>query len=167
MKYRTLVLAGMVAVGVISGYTTALTQGTTGASSEGSLSVQLSIPRLVRIQGLQDIDLGTYTGAGDLQGASNACVKRNGAGSYSVTATSINAFALMDSASVPYGVTWGGQPLDHGVVLAGQTPEAVALKGVCGATAMNKIGVRVQAVHLQIAPPGVYTDVLTLLVQPD
>lgn len=32
---------------------------------------------------------------------------------------------------------------------------------------MNKIGVSVQAVHLQIAPPGVYADVLTLMVQPD
>ena len=167
MKYRALVLAGMVAVGVISGYTTALTQGTTAAGSEGSLSIRLSIPLLVRIQGLQDIDLGTYTGAGDLQGASNACVKRNGAGSYSVTATSINAFALTGSASVPYGVTWGGQPLGHGVVLAGQTPEVAVLKGACGTTAMNKIVVSVQAVHLQIAPPGVYADVLTLMVQPD
>lgn len=167
MKYRALVLSGMVVVGVISGYVTALTQGTTGTSSEGRLSIQLSIPLLIKIQGLQDIDLGTYTGTGDLQGASNACVKRNGAGSYSVTATSINAFALTGSASVPYGVTWGGQPLGQGVVLAGQIPEAVAFKEACGATAMNKIGVSVRAVDLQVAPPGMYTDVLTLMVQPD
>lgn len=167
MKYRALVLAGMVAVGVVSGYTTALTQGTTGMSSEGSLSIQLSIPPLVKIQGLQDIDLGTYTGAGDLQGASNACVKRNGAGAYSVTATSINAFALTGSARVPYGVTWGGQPLGQGVVLAGQIPEAVTLQEVCGATAMNKIGVRVQAADLLAAPSGAYTDTLTLIVVPE
>lgn len=167
MTYRALVLAGIMTIVVVSGDTTALTQGTAGASSEGSLSIQLSIPALVKIQGLQDIDLGSYTGAGDLQGASNACVKRNGAGTYSVTASSINAFALTGSASVPYDVTWGGQPLGQGVVLAGQIPEAVALQEVCGATAMNKVGVRVQAADLQAAPSGAYTDTLTLIVVPE
>ena len=167
MKYRALVLAGMVAVGVLSGHTIALTQGTTGTSSEGSLSIQLSIPPLVRIQGLQDIDLGSYPGTGNLLGFSDACVQRNGKGTYSVSASSLNMFTLVGGVSLAYGLTWGGQPLGLGVVLGGQVPDATALRGICGNSASNRVGVKMLATDLQAAPPGMYTDVLTLMVQPD
>lgn len=170
MKYEARILTVMmvaVAGAMASGSLRALSQGAPGTVSEGSLSIQLSIPPLVRIQGLKDIDLGSYTGTGNLVGASDACVQRNGPGTYSVAATSTNMFTLMGATGLAYGVTWGGQPLGQGVVLGGQVAEATSLQGACGITAMNKIGVRVQAADLQEAPSGLYTDTLTLIVVPE
>lgn len=154
----------VVGLGAAGGGLLAATQGLPGATSTGTLKINLTIPPLIRISGLTDINLGPYLGTGNLTGTSGACVRRNGTGTYSVTATSTNIFRLAGPASVPYTVTWGGRGLNHGEVLLGQATDAAALGDACGASSAEKVGITAQAADLQAASAGTYTDTVTLVV---
>jgi len=158
---RAVAVAGLVVPGAGA---MAVTQGSPGVTSTGRLVISMTIPPLVRISGLTDINLGSYTGTGNLTGVSGACVRRNGVGTYSVTATSTNTFRLAGPSSVPYTVTWGGRGLNHGEALLGRAIEAASLGGACGANSAEKVGVTALAADLQGASAGAYTDTVTLVV---
>lgn len=152
----------------------AATQGTLGATSQGTLDITLTIDPLVQISALDDIALGTYTGGGDMTGADDLCVYSNNGG-YDITATGNGAgqaFELIGgSANIPYTVEWAttagaatGTSLTSGVTLAGQggtftTPN-------CNGADNARVIVTVDSTTLAAAPADSYTGVLTLLVAP-
>lgn len=158
---RAVAVAGLVVPGTAA---MAESQGNAGVTSTGRVVISMTIPPLVKISGLTDINLGSYNGTGNLAGTSAACVRRNSAGTYSVTATSINAFRLAGPSSVPYTVTWGGRSLNHGEALLGRAIDAASLGGACGTNSAAKVGVMALAADLKAASAGAYEDTVTLVV---
>ncbi|MCW9015528.1 MAG: hypothetical protein OQJ89_01045, partial [Kangiellaceae bacterium] len=73
MKYSRLVKTTLFALGVASSSVMAATQGTLGTTSTGTLDITLDIDNLMRVSNLDDINLGTYAGAGNLTGSDAFC----------------------------------------------------------------------------------------------
>lgn len=150
--------------------------GSLGATSTGDLDVRVDIADRVQISGLNDIDFGAYAGAGDLDGSDAFCVYRNGTGSYNVTISSAGAdggnFRLSNGTSfIAYSVRFnddaditGGSDVSSGDTLAG-TGSATSV--TCGGASNASLGVSIAANALQAAPSGIYTDTITLLVEPN
>jgi hypothetical protein len=153
----------------------AATQGSLGATSQGTLDITLTIDPLVQISALDDIALGTYAGGGDMTSADDLCVYSNNGG-YDITATGNGAGQAFEltgtsSATIPYTVEWAtsagagsGTALTTAVALAGQggtfsTPD-------CGGVDNAQVIVTVADADLASAPSDSYTGVLTLLVAP-
>lgn len=146
----------------------AANDGEVGVSSTGDLEVRLMIPDLIRLSGLQDIDLGTYSGDGqDLTGSSTACVRRNSAGSYSITGTSANGSYQMvsGSESIPYTVTWGGAVLVYNTPLINQVADSGSLNSC--PDVQDRLEITVQGSDMDAVPSGAYTDTLILMVAPE
>ena len=178
MRNKILAVAMAVAGVAFSGASVAATQGTVGATSSGSVVINATIPKLIRITGLANItmvlpapvddDLG-YTAAAT--GSSPACVRQNGGtATYGILATSANtAFELANGAlaPVPYTLTWGGAALAYNTALTAQTPDSTTL-GACGAVA-DKLEVSISAADLNDAEGSStpYTDTVTLVVTPE
>ncbi len=103
-RLKMLSMAGLLAS---SSLTLAATDGDLSTtSSEGSTRITAEVPKMVRITGLQDLDLGKYDPAnhGDLYATTKFCVYRNshggtfemqmrgdGAGSWQLAAGCISA----------------------------------------------------------------------------
>jgi hypothetical protein len=143
------------------------TDGRIGATSTGSTTITLIIPNRIRVTGIKDITLGTYSGAA-LTGSSPACVSQNGPGTYSVTLTSANGrFALASTtqtATVPYAVAWAAAPLRYNTAsgaFATDTPSLAACTPVA-----NRLTVTVPREAMDDAAPGAYADTLTVMVAP-
>src|SRR5690606_17204771 len=65
----------------------AATDGTVGINSEGSTDLNLSIPNLVKITGIADLNFGLYSPPGDAEVDDDVCVYTNApSGNYQVTA---------------------------------------------------------------------------------
>jgi spore coat protein U-like protein len=143
--------------------------GTVGTTSEGRLDIDLLIPQLIRITGLQDIDLGTYDGDGaDRSANANACVRGNDQFNYRVTATSENgAFVLRDDGEtdILYTVSWAGDPLDYDTVSEEDYEVDSQSLGSCSG-GENRVAINVPAAGMDQAVPGAYTDTLILTVEP-
>lgn len=178
MRNKFLAVA-MAAVGLaVSGVSMAATNGTVGATSTGTVVINATIPKLIRITGLADItmvlpapvddDLG-YTAAAT--GSSPACVRQNGGtATYGIVATSANtAFELTNGtlAPVPYSLTWGGTALAYNAALTAQAPDSTTL-GSCADVA-GKLEVSIAAADLNDAEGSAvdYTDTVTLVVTPE
>ncbi|MCC5888714.1 MAG: spore coat protein U domain-containing protein [Gammaproteobacteria bacterium] len=161
---------------VAAGTAYSANDGSLGATSTGDLTVSVDIANRVQISGLNDIDFGTYAGSGDLERSDDFCVYRNGTGSYNVTISSSQAeggsFRLVNGPNaIPYSVRFndaaditGGSDVSSGDTLAG-TGSATSL--TCGGSSNASLGVSIAASALQAAPSGFYTDVITLLVEPN
>jgi hypothetical protein len=152
----------------------AATQGTLGATSQGSLNITLTIDALVQISALNDIDLGTYTGGGNITGVDDLCVYSN-IGGYHITATGNgagSAFQLIGAgATIPYAVEWAdsagaqtGDPMTSGTVLTNQSGTFTTPN--CGGGNNARVIVTVNSTDLAAAPAQAYTGVLTLVVAP-
>lgn len=168
MRNKILAVA-MAAAGVaVSATSMAATNGNVGTTSAGTAVINLTIPSLIRITDLADVNLGTYNGDSiDRTGSSPACVRRNSAGNYSVTATSANGSFVLTSVpatTIPYTLTWGGTGLTYGAALGGQVADSATL-GSCTPVA-GKLGVNVPAAGMDAAQPGAYTDTVTVTVAP-
>lgn len=157
-----------------AGMANAATDGTLGATSQGSLNITLTIDPLVQISDLDDIDLGTFTGTGPMTGSDNVCVYSNNGG-FNITATgngAANAFTLAgSSATIPYSVEWAntsgatsGTSMSTGTPLNGQTPTFAGAD--CGGGTNTTVLVTVGTADLGVAPTDSYAGVLTLLVAP-
>ncbi len=171
MKLNKFAVAAMVAGMGLSAGAMAATQGTVGATSQGDLLIEVTVPALIRITDLADINLGTYNGDGvDRTGTSPACVRRNNAGTYGIVATSANGSFTMvpDGAAattVAYTVSWGGAPLTYNTNLPAQVADSATL-GACAPVA-GKLSVTAAATALDAAEPDRYTDTLILTVTPE
>lgn len=143
-------------------------------SFASTLTLTLNLPDTVRISNLNDIDLGSYTGA-DLTAADSLCVYRASGLSYAVTATGSGpggSFTLTDGAGsqVPFSASWndgaGAVVLAPGVLLSGRT-NSMAGSDTCNFGANNNavLSVLVSAADLQLAPAGSHSGVITLTVE--
>lgn len=145
------------------------------ASSQGDLTINLSIPNIVRITGLTDINLGTYAGV-DVSGSDALCVYRNVTGNYSITAESTNTdaggtFKLKGAGAdyIPYSVDWtdtvGPTALTEGLQDTTMTGASIT-STTCGGGTNHSVTVSVAALDADAATAtGAYSDVLVLTVE--
>lgn len=176
MKYSRLVKTSLFALGLSSAAVFAATQGSLGTTSTGDLIINLDIDSLVRVNNLNDIDLGTFSGgAGDLSGADNFCIYRNGAGNFNITMTGSgagSAFTLTDGTNtLPYSVEFTNSTpnaMTAGTLLAAQSG-AFTANDTCDSGASDNVSVSVTVANGALAsvPAGSYTGTLTMVVAPE
>lgn len=164
-----------------AGTAEASTQGSLGASSTGSVTINASVPARVRISGLADVDLTNVDPAVDASVAQDICVWSNTVTrGYQVTASgsgTANAFTLANGAlpEVAYTVEWAassgqsnGTPLSTGSALTGQTSSATNSNCASGPASSASLIVKVGSTDLQAMPAATtYTGTLTLVVAPE
>jgi hypothetical protein len=143
-------------------------------------TITITIPALVQISGLSDIALLPINIASSVQGNTTACVYSNNItplGSYFVTATSTNASAgsfrvKQGSSFITYNAFWNNTSspiqstaLSSGAKTALQTG-ASSTSLSCGGTPNANFNLSFSASQIAGAPPGVYTDTVTILISP-
>lgn len=164
-----------------AGAAEASTQGSLGATSTGSVTINASVPARVRISGLADVDLTNVDPSTDASVAQDICVYSNTVTrGYQVTATgsgTANAFTLANGAlpEVPYSVEWAASPgqtsgsvLATGSALTGQTSAATNSNCASGPASSASLIVKVGSTDLQAMPAATtFTGTLTLVVAPE
>jgi hypothetical protein len=152
----------------------AIWAGTATADRDSaSARITLTIPPLVSISHLDDIQLGSWSGQGDLAEMQTVCVWSSSK-EYSITASSSashsQSFALTaeHGAPIPYQVFWNDgfstQQLEPEQRLHGISSTAANRDCSDGAEGMAGLTVRVPEASLQAAPPGDYHDTLVLTI---
>ncbi|MFO0989289.1 MAG: hypothetical protein U1F37_18320 [Alphaproteobacteria bacterium] len=154
----------------------AATQGTVGSTSTGSVTINATVPNLVRITNLDDINLGTWSGSGDMTGSDNVCVWST-TRKYNITATgsgAAGAFTLSDGGTntVAYSVQWAqtsgastGTALTSGTALTAQNTSTTST--TCSGGSNSTLIVKILDAALQAAPAASYSGTLTLVVAPE
>ncbi len=174
MNYSQLVKTSLFALTLSSASVMAATQGLLGTSSTGTIDINLDIDPLVMVSNLGDINLGTYSGAGNLTGTDTFCVYRNGAGNYNITMNgsgAADAYLLNDGGTnnLAYTVSFtngSANAMTTLTPLAAQTG-ANTTSTNCGGTDNVSVGVTVANAALAAAPAGTYTGSLTIIVAPE
>jgi hypothetical protein len=150
-------------------------QGGNGSETRTkNFTIDVTLPDLVRISQMDDLDLGTYDGINDSTGTDFICVYRNGlSGAYNIAAQgdgAANAFEIADgSNALSYQVeyddgtgfvilTAAGAPLNR----ANADPNATD----CGGVSNAQVRVTVFAIDMDAVPVGNYAGTLTLTVAP-
>ena len=179
LRYAAINVAA--ALSLLSSPAWGATQGSFGATSTGSISIDASVPGRVRISGLSDVSFSNVDPSLAAIDAQNICVWSNtSTRGYSITATgsgAANAFTLTDGASpeVPYTVEWAqtsgqtsGTSLTAGSALTGQTSTAINADCTAGPAASASLIVSMGSPTLQGMTAGVtYAGTLTLVVAPE
>lgn len=162
----------------IPGAAVAATQGTSGATSTGSIGISATVPGRVQISGLTDMAFGTVDPASAASKNEDLCVWSNTSGrGYQVTASgsgASNAFTLSDGTNtLPYSVQWAGTSgqvsgtaLTAGTALTGLTSTATSPTCSTGDSATASLIVNMTAANLQAAVASTYNGTLTLVVAP-
>lgn len=159
-----------VALSVFSGTTHAATQGKLGHFSRAEIGVSLTIHPLIKVSGVQDIQLSAEQGEA-IEGTTPVCVGGTYQGSYSIAARGgggANDF-ILDSGedTLSYAVTYsdsGGAVELQPSGSAASRPLAANLNCTAGANA--KLSVYVDGTESAAATPGIYNGTLTLVVSP-
>lgn len=135
-------------------------------------SYSVTIPELVQITNLDDIDLGVFNGVSDAIGSDQLCVFRNGAADYALRASGgVNAtdpFVLSNgSATLSYQVSFreGSGAFTQrtpGQLLTGLSGSAVQ---DCGGGTNAEVQVRVNQSEMMTNAPGTYTGVLYIVAE--
>jgi hypothetical protein len=169
-------LAVLVCVGLMfSGVAEAASDGILGAASSGTTLVTLTIPEQFRISKMKDISLGSFSGQ-DLSGSTDVCVYSNGPGAYQVRITgSTGGFKLENadhSGQIPMNVGWhdaagaaGAMPVSHGA--ASPMTSANTQSADCAQGANANLSVAVDRTAMASAAPGVYSNTLTVMIEPN
>jgi spore coat protein U-like protein len=149
----------------------AASQGTLGATSSGSIDIDLIIPNLAQISGLDDLST-TWTG-GNVAMTENFCVFST-TRSYTIQADSANGtgtdFRLHNGGNyIVYDVDWTDTApvtvnLNHGSPSA--TLASSATSATCGGGTNTSLTVNIVGTAISAVPAATYTDTLTLLVTP-
>ncbi len=152
--------------------------GSMGATSNGSSSVSVTIPSLVRITGIADLTIASYSSPSSFA-ADDVCVYSNTAVGYDITATSSEGSFVLTNTGPPatqigYAVEWNassgqtsGTALTYNTALTGQsTGGANPTCGNVGGANASLI-VRVTDSDLGTAPAQTYTGTLLLLIEPN
>lgn len=180
-QFRMSLLAGIAGSLLIAAPAAASTQGSFGATSTGSLTINASVPGRVRISGLSDVTFTNADPTVDATNAQNVCVWSNtSTRGYTITASgsgAANAFTLASGAlpEVPYTVEWAsssgqtsGTSLTAGAALTGQTSSAINSDCSAGPAASASLVVSMASSTLQSMTAGVtYNGTLTLVVAPE
>ncbi|MEQ8690876.1 MAG: hypothetical protein RIC89_08575 [Pseudomonadales bacterium] len=164
------------------------TQGSAGDTSTGSVDISYVQGLNARINGFDDLSLGTWSGSGPMTANDDLCVARTGVGFFGLGAYRIlasgdgapgdpAAFTLSNgTGSISYNAyfndqtgTTGRQPLTPGAVLTGQSGSGTAFffNLIFGCAWLNaNVSVEVPASELSGAA-GVYSGTLTLTLIPE
>lgn len=138
-------------------------------------SFSVTLPELVQITDLDNIDLGGFDGVNDLIEGDEICIFRNGFGNFRIKASGgpsdVDAFLLSNGAGqIPYQVAFKGDGMASFVSLA----EGEWLAGSnghgsqdCGGGTNASVQVTALAADMATATPGTYTGTLYLTVEPD
>ena len=159
----------------------AANQGSLGANSTGSVTIQASVPARVRISGLNDISFINADPAAEARNSQSVCVWSNTATrGYNITASGSGASGAFTLASatlpvVPYTVEWNtttgqtsGTALTAGTALTGRTSTATSSNCSSGPSASASLVVAVSSTALQGMTAGAtYNGTLTLVVAPE
>lgn len=169
----------------------AAVQGNSGTTSQGSVDISLISLISVRISGLDDLSLGTWSGTGDATGSDNICIGTNGIrggfpfgfGIYRILASGDGepgnpaAFTLSNGAGrLSYNAFFndatglaGRQPLTPGVALTDQRGSAFSLViNRFNGCVFNNANVSIAVPEAQLSgAAGVYTGTLTLVLSPE
>ncbi|MEG3170363.1 hypothetical protein U1737_19420 [Sphingomonas sp. LB3N6] len=170
----------MAAVTLTSAPSYASTQGTLGATSQGSVQITVSIPSRVQISGLTDIAFTDVELGSQVSRAQNNCVWSNTATKgYTITATGSGtggAFTLSSGqlAPITYGVQWAqtsgqtsGTALIPSAASAGFVSTALLPTCIAAPSSSSSLIVTVAASQLETMVSSTnYTGTLTLLVNP-
>jgi len=174
---KGLAVAGLFAVSANTFAATA--DGALGATSTGTVDINVDVGTQVRITGLQPMT-GNFYVSGDVTDSTTACIYRNSGADYEITATSSNGsgtdFFLDDGAGttddVLYDVSFndgsGAVDLNNGTTDSTFTG-ANTTSETCGGSANATISITVfeaGANGLAAAPSGLYTDELSIEVAP-
>jgi len=148
------------------------TDGPLGATSTGSVDLNIAVPNLVQISMLNDVNLGSWAGA-NMTAFERFCVFST-TGSYNVTASSANGVGnrfYLDNAgtTLRYVVRWFDsnnvrQNLRHNQV--SNVFSAVTTAPDCNGVTNSRLRIRVRNNWAGAVPAGTYSDTLTLLIQP-
>jgi len=169
-------LVAAIALGAAS-FAAAATDGSLGATSTGTAEIDLTIADRVQVTGLDDINLGTFGGSGDMTGATAFCVYRNGTGLYDVTVSSANesgaAFRATDGSNfLSYVVRFDddndasdGTSIDSRAAETAIAGDGRSLSGGGSDNASRHVTFAEAA--LLSANTGAYNDTLTVLVEPN
>jgi hypothetical protein len=156
----------------------AASDGDLGEDSTGTSDITLTIPELIRISGVGDIALGTFSGDGNMNGFDTVCIFRNNPDSpnYSITATDSNNgpdFKVEDDDNeITYQVYWNdetgirGAQLDYNTALPAQG-NANTSSTTCSGGFNARFDVEILEADLIAAVPGSYSATLTLFVEPE
>lgn len=154
------------------------TDGSLGATSTGSSTVTVTVPNLIRITGISDIALGSFSGSGAMTGFDDVCIYTNlAAGTYQVTATgsgTSSAFTLASGGNtLAYSAYWndtsgtntGEAQLTATTPLTTQSGANTSSETCSGGT-NARFRVLIAEAALLAAQAGSYTGTLTLAVEP-
>jgi hypothetical protein len=180
-QFHMPILAGVAGTLLLAAPAAASTQGSFGATSTGSLTINASVPGRVRISGLNDVAFSNVDPSVNATDAQNVCVWSNtSTRGYSITATgsgAAGAFTLVSGALpvVPYTVQWAGSSgqtsgtgLSAATALTGQTSTATNSDCSAGPSASASLVVAIGSANLQAMTAGVtYNGTLTLVVAPE
>ncbi len=154
--------------------------GLSGTTTDAKdFRVTIDVANLVKISSLQNIDLGSWSGTGAVDVTAPFCVYSNNASAaYNITITSPNQdasanFFLVDAgatAQIPYTL-WFKDDTTPGM---GVTVSDLPISGTGNNSATNcagldnaKLSLTISQPDLEVVPPDVYGDTLTLLVAPE
>lgn len=179
--FRMPLMASIAAALLLSKPAAASTQGSFGATSTGSLTINASVPGRVRISGLGDVTFSNVDPSVTATDAQNVCVWSNtNSRGYNITATgsgAAGAFTLASGALpvAPYTVEWAstsgqtsGTSLLAATALTGQTSAATNSDCSAGPSASASLVVSIGSPTLQAMTAGVtYNGTLTLVVAPE
>ncbi len=168
------IIAAAALASVFAGSAVAASQGSFGRSSNGSVDIRAHIPGLIKISNLNDIDLGTWSGTGDMVGSDENCVWSTTRG-YNLTASGSgagNAFTLTDGVNtIAYSVAWDDvdttdQAVTAGQALSSQVTNAIDVNCRLRGDTAN-VAVTLEEADIAAAPAGKYSGTLTLIVSPE
>ena len=185
-----LLLKGLLALlaATLTPNATAAVQGTRGTTSTGSIDVTYTQGINVRIAGLADLSLGTWSGTGAMAADDNLCIGRSGVGlfgtgNYRILASGDGApgnpaaFTLSNGVNrIAYDAYFNDQPglggrvpLTAGVMLTGQTSTGFRFfLNLLFGCAINNANISVVVPEAQLsAAAGAYAGTLTLMLIPE
>lgn len=181
MTTKLIGAAALAAATLLPNAASASTQGSLGATSTGSVSIQASVPGRVRISGLQDINFANVDPASAATRAQDVCVWSNtSTRGYNILATGSgagSAFTLSSGTLPPvsYTVQWedsagqaSGSALTAGTALTGLTSVATSTNCSGGPSASASLVVAIGSADLETMIANTsYTGTLTLVVAPE
>ena len=147
----------------------------------GAMALMLApeVAAQVQIGGLSDLQLGVWSGSGDLEGIVDHCVRGPRGGRYAIQATGLGtggAFVLLSGpGSLPFQVAYsddngGWSQMSPGIPLSGQrgAPNQNQFERcLAGQRSPQRVRVRVLAQDMGTAVAGSYDGSLILLVTPE
>ena len=190
----TLLASTLTASNMLSGGAYALTQGTLGAQSTGSIDISVVKTTEVRISGLSDAHMSLaawHVGDGAVNLYSPACIYSSTASaSYKITATgdgddgagtNFTIYNAGHTRTIAYAVVWNtpgyagpfansGDTLTSGTQSANTytnaSPDSSDCSGGAHSGVNTRVNVNITGAAMTAAPADTYTGILTLLIDP-